>query len=154
MSDSRRIGARWASIALGWLVALLAGAMISPVLWDLFGLGPEPPGERGDFTAAVVVFLVSGFLVYLLGGYVAARLAGHPRGLNGAMTAVFGLIFGVILGFFGASFAFGVALPPINFGSGVGIWLTSLVPFLINLLGGYVGGKLGEPSRLQARRFG
>lgn len=144
---SSRTGARWAAIALGWLVAVLMGAMISPILWSLFGLGPEPPGERGDFTAAVVVFLVLGFLVYLLGGYVAAKLAGQPGGLNGAMTAVFGVVFGAILGFFGAPFAFGVALPPINFGSGVGVLLISLVPFLVDLPGGYLGGKLGESAR-------
>lgn len=139
---------------MGLLVAILAGAMISPILGVLFGLAAEPLGERGDFTVAVVVFLVSGFLVYLLGGYVAARLAGYSGGFNGAMTAVFGMILGLILAAFGAAFALGVALPPIGFGSGVGIWLTGLVPFLANLLGGYVGGKLGEPSRLKARRVG
>ena len=72
MNASGREGARWGSIALGLLVAILAGAMISPILRTLFGLAAEPLGERGDFTVAVVVFLVSGFLVYLLGGYVAA----------------------------------------------------------------------------------
>ena len=83
MNASGREGARWGSVALGLLVAILAGAMISPILRTLFGLAAEPLGERGDFTVAVVVFLVSGFLVYLLGGYVAARLAGF----SGVSTA-------------------------------------------------------------------
>ncbi len=145
MHDSKREGARWGSIALGWLVAILAGIMIGPILTALFDF-TEPPGQWGEFTAAAVAFLVSGFLVYLVGGYVAARLAGYPGGLNGSMTAVFGLIFGVILAAFGATFALGVALPPVIFGFGAGGWLASLVSFFVNLFGGFVGGKLGEPS--------
>lgn len=80
--ESRRKEARWGSIALGWLVAVLAGVMISPILRALFDLRAEPTGERGEFTAAVIAFLISGFLVYLVGGYVAARLAGYPWGVQ------------------------------------------------------------------------
>ncbi len=72
MNASGHEGARWGSIALGLLVAILGGATISPILRTLFGLATEPLGERGDFTVAVVVFLASGFLMHLLGGYVAA----------------------------------------------------------------------------------
>ncbi len=154
MRGSGRKGARWGSIALGWLVAVLTGVMVGPILTALFGLTPRPPGEHGEFTAAVVVFLVSGFLVYLVGGYVAARLAGYPGGLTGAMTAVFGIIVGVILAVLGATFALGVALPPVIFGPGVGAWMAGLVPFLVNLFGGYVGGKLGEPSHPEVQHFG
>jgi hypothetical protein len=31
--------------------------------------------------------------------------------------------------------------------------LASLLLFLVNLFGGYVGGKLGEPSRPEVQRF-
>ena len=91
----------------------------------------EPPGERGEFTAAVITFLDSGFLVYLVSGYVAARLAVYPGGLNGAMMAVLG-----------ATYALGVALPPMIFGSGVSAAVAGLVPFLVD----FVGGKLGKSS--------
>ncbi len=50
--ESRRKEARWGSIALGWLVAVLAGVLVSPLLRALFGLRAEPPGVRGEFTAA------------------------------------------------------------------------------------------------------
>ena len=140
---------------MGWVVAALAGVMVGPIFTALFGLRSEPPGERGYFTAPVLVFLVSGLLVYLVGGYVAAKLAGHPGGLNGALTAVFGGILGILLAVFGAPFAFGVALPPLPVGSSVGGWLAAgLTPFLVNLFGGYVGGKIGEPARSKSRRHG
>lgn len=44
MNWSERKGARWGSIILGLLVAVLAGVMISPILTALFGLMSEPPG--------------------------------------------------------------------------------------------------------------
>lgn len=47
--ESRRKEARWGSIALGWLVAVLAGVLVSPLLRALFGLRAEPPGVRGEF---------------------------------------------------------------------------------------------------------
>ncbi len=156
MDGSRDKGVRWGSVALGWVAAVLAGVVISPLLRILYGLVVEPPVQRGEFTASVVVIsLVSGFLAYLVGGYVAAKSAGRSGGLNGAMTAVFGVILGVVLALilavFGIVFVEGVAIPPVNFGLAGGALLAGLVLFLVNLFGGYVGGKLGEPSRLESR---
>ena len=144
---------------MGWLVAVVAGSLISLLLGGLYGLVDEPPAEGGEITAGlVVVSLVSGFLAYLAGGFVAGWSAGYSGGLNGAMTAVFGLILGlavgVILAVLGVTFAQGVAMPPANFGLAGGVLLAGLVLFLVNLFGGYIGGKLGEPSRLEVRRFG
>ena len=157
MNGSERKGISWGSVALGWAVAVIAGAVISPILRVLYGLVSEPPVERGEFTAAVVVIaVVSGFLGYLIGGYVAARLAGYSGGLNGAMTAVFGVVFGVILAVilavFGLIFVEGVAMPPANFGLAGGALLAGLILFLVNLFGGFVGGTLGEPSRPEVWR--
>ncbi len=140
---------------MGWVVAALVAVMVSPIFSALFGLRSEPPGEFGGFTAAGFVFLVMGFIGYLVGGYVAAGLAGPPGGLNGAMTAVFGAIIGVITAVLGAPFAFGVSLTPVLVGSSVdGGLAAGLLPFFVDLCGGYVGGKLGEPSQPEARRLG
>ncbi len=141
---------RWGAAALGWVVASAVGVMLSPVFRFLYGLASEPPVERGEFTATVVaISLVSGFIAYLLGGYVAGKVAGVSGGLNGAMTAVFGLVVGLalasILAVFGVLFSEGVAVPPAGFGFAGAALLAGLVLFLVNLMGGYVGGKLGEP---------
>ena len=136
---------------MGWLVASVSGLAISPLLLNLYGLAAPPPIVRGDFTAGlVIVSLASGFLAYLVGGFVAARNAGRKGGLHGAMTAVFGLMVGIaialILAVFGVAFVEGVAVPPAGFGlTGRAILIGALPLFLANLFAGYVGGKLGEP---------
>lgn len=159
MNGNAGKGVRWGSVALGWLVAAVAGALISLLFSGLYGLVDEPATQAGEITAGfVVISLVSGFLAYLAGGFVAGRSAGYSGGLNGAMTAVFGLILGVVVGVIlavlGVTFAEGVAMPPANFGFTGGVLLASLILFCVNLFGGYVGGKLGEPSRPEVRRFG
>ena len=137
----------------------MAGSVINLFLSGLYGSVSELPVGSGEINATVVVSsLVSGFLAYLVGGFVAGRSAGSSGGLNGAMTAVFGLILGLVVGaalaIFGATFAGGVAMPPANFGLAGDVVLIGLLLFLVNLFGGYVGGKLGEPSRPEVRRFG
>ena len=159
MNGNARKGIRWGSVVLGWLVAVVAGSVMSLFFTGLYGLVGEPPAEGGEVTAgAIIASLVSGFLAYLLGGFVAGRYAGYSGGLNGAMTAVFGLIVGLVVGtilsVLGTTFAGGVAIPPANFGLAGGVVLAGLFLFLVNLFGGYVGGKLGEPSRPEVGRFG
>lgn len=150
MKDGRGWGIRWGAAALGWIVASAAGMLLSSAFRFLYGLIVEPPAERGEFTATIVaVSLVSGFVAYLLGGYVAGRVAGTSGGLNGAMAAVLGLAVGLVLttvlAAFGVLFSEGVTVPPAGFGFAGAALLAGLLLFLANLMGGYVGGKLGEP---------
>ena len=150
MKESRDRGLRWGAAALGWMVASAAGVILSPAIRFLYGLAARPPAERGEFTATVVaISVLSGFIAYLLGGYVAGRIAGASGGLNGAMTAVIGLAVGLVLtavlATFGVLFSEGVAVPPAGFGFARAALLAGLLLFVANILGGYVGGKLGEP---------
>ena len=156
-AEGKQDGIRWGAVSSGWAVAALVGVLISPVLRLLYGLLAKPPIERGEFTASVVVVsLVSGFLSYLIGGYVAARLVRYAGGKHGALTAVIGLIVGIILAviltFSHITFAEGVAVPPAGFGLVGPALVAGLVLFLINLFGGFVGGKLGEPYPSDVRR--
>ncbi|MDQ3910595.1 MAG: hypothetical protein M3305_02175 [Actinomycetota bacterium] len=152
MSHVANKGVRWGAVATGWTVAVLIGIVITPVLSWLYRFLTESGTGGGRFTAAAaVIALVSGFLAYLVGGYVAGRLARYSGGLNGAMTAVFGLVVGLILAAvltaFGTVFTEGVAMPPASFGLASTAALAGLVLFLVNLSAGYIGGKLGEPTR-------
>ena len=150
MKNSRGRGVRWGAVALGWSVASAVGVLLSPAFRFLYGSVAGPPAERGEFTAtSVAVSLLSGFVAYLLGGYVAGRVAGASGGFNGAMTAVLGLAVGLVLtavlALFGVLFSEGVTVPPAGFGFAGAALLAGLLLFLANLMGGYVGGKLGEP---------
>jgi len=150
VEDARGRGVRWGAAALGWIVASAAGVLLSSAFRFLYGLIVGPPAERGEFTATIVaVSLVSGFVAYLLGGYVAGKVAGTSGGLNGAMAAVLGLAVGLVLttvlAAFGVLFSEGVTVPPAGFGFAGAALLAGLLLFLANLMGGYVGGKLGEP---------
>ena len=141
---------RWAAVALGWAVAVLAGVVLSPLLRSLYGLLAGPGAERGSFTTAVVVVsLVAGFLSYLLGGFVAAKAGLRSGQKHGALTAFVGLSAGVVLALiltpFQVIFPEGVALPPACFGLGADTLVAGLILFIANLFGGFVGGTLGEP---------
>ncbi len=84
MNGNAGKGIRWGSVALGWLVAAVVGSLLSLLFSGLYGLVDDPPAEGGEITAGfVVISLVSGFLAYLAGGFVAGRSAGH----SGASTA-------------------------------------------------------------------
>ncbi len=136
---------------MGWVVAIVAGIAINFILRILFRLFVELPANPTEITVGVIVVsLLSGFLAYLVGGYAAGRSARVSGGLNGAMTAVFGVILGIILAIIFLSFDLvltgAVALPPVSFGIAGMALIAGLVLFLVNLLGGYIGGKLGEPS--------
>lgn len=146
MNGERQRGIHWGGVALGWLVAAVSGVAISLLLGALYGLVLAHPA-KGDGVGATV----SGFLAYLLGGFVAGRTPGRSGGLNGALTAILGLIVGVAMGFIlapsGVALTWAVATPPANFGPGGSGRFAGLLLFLANLFGGYVGGELGEPPR-------
>lgn len=142
---------RWRAVAWGWLVAVFAGILITPALRFLYDLVVELSAGRGELTSgAAAISALAGFVAYLLGGYVAGRLSRVSGGFNGAMTAVFGVITGllvaIVLSTFGLIFVEGVALPPSAFGLAAGALVIGSVLFAVNLFGGYVGGKLGEPA--------
>ena len=148
--DSTGNSIRWAAVVLGWAAAVLAGVVLSPLLRSLYVLLAGPGAERGSFTAAVVVVsLVAGFLSYLLGGFVAARVGLRSGQKHGALTAFVGLAVGVVLALiltpFRVIFPEGVALPPACFGLEADTLVAGLILFFVNLFGSFVGGTLGEP---------
>ena len=144
---------RWESIALGWLVALPAGLLIGPLLGAVYDALTGASVTPGKLTSGlVIVSVVTGFLAYLVGGYVAGRFARKAGGLHGAMTAVLGAAAGAALGAFGVSVSGGILVALIGGGFGEVTTAAAFALFVAYLFGGYVGGKLGEPSRPAMQR--
>lgn len=145
-------GIQLGAVAIGWVAAIVTGLLLVLILGGIFGL-TEGLGtvEAGTLTAgAAISGLIFGFISYLVGGYVAGRRAGTARPLNGAATAVFNLVVGLILSILLILLLFvtgGDNLPgaPINLGAAAGgSFISVVIGFLVNLAGGYLGGKLSE----------
>jgi hypothetical protein len=141
-------------VALGWLVAFPAGLLLGPLLRAAYDAmtGSVVTPERLT-SGLVIISIVSGFLAYLFGGYVAGKLARRAGGLHGAITAIVGAAAGTILGGLGIAVSGGilVALPDLGFGK---ITVSATLALLLAyVFGGYVGGKLGEPSRPAVRHL-
>lgn len=152
-------GTRWGAVAFGWMVAVVTGIAVSTIAMHLYAFATGPPPDAGEPTVTLVVVSVfSGFLSYLVGGYAAARAAGHSGGKHGALAAVSGLFVGIILtivlALFGTVFVEGISVPPAGFGFFGTASIAGSILFLVNLFGGFVGGKLGEPSNPDVGRLG
>lgn len=154
MIGAARERIRWRAVVLGWAAAILTGIAFNLVFraahhWLFDGSSLE----FADTTALVTISLISGFLAHSVGGYAAGRRARTWGGLNGAMVAVLGtaaviaafvIVAAIALATAGALFAGGLSLPPALEGLGGGLLLALLALLIFNLLGGYLGGKLGE----------
>jgi hypothetical protein len=145
---------RWEGVALGWLVAVPMGLLLSLLVRAAYDALTGASVQPGKFTGGlVIVSLVSGFLAYLLGGYVAGKVARQAGGLHGAVTAILGVATGAILGAFGIAVSGGILVALIGLGLGEATASTALALLLAYLFGGYVGGKLGEPSEPAVRHL-
>lgn len=147
---------RWRAVLVGWAVAIVTGIVVNILfevahIW-LFGGAPL---DRITLTTALVsIALVAGFLAHFVGGYVAGRKARAAGGLNGAMTAVLGLVAvvaavivvaAIVVATAGAVLvAGGISLPTLTPGLAGSVLLALLALFAVNLAGAFFGGKLGE----------
>ncbi|MBA2617008.1 MAG: YrzE family protein [Rubrobacter sp.] len=157
-------GVDWLASFLGFVFALVAGAIFSAVAGIVLGPLGFSPNLSGPLGAAVITGLVLLgvliFLTYFFGGYVAGRLARFDGGRNGAMLLVWtfltvillALAAGVFSGFLpgGAADAIGgfvdSALSAIGGVSQAGIVgiVVAVAALLLALLGGVLGGRLGS----------
>jgi hypothetical protein len=157
-------GVDWLASFLGFVFAVVAGAVFSAVAGIVLaplGVSPDLSGPIGAAVITGLVLLgVLIFLTYFFGGYVAGRLARFDGGRNGAMLLVWtfltvillALAAGVFSGFLpgGAAEAIGSLVDSVSSAVGglsqagiVGI-LVVAGALLLALLGGFLGGRLGS----------
>jgi hypothetical protein len=154
MSRTRTEGLKLGAVSLGWVVSIVGIAIFGGVLGLIAGAFGDGLGLLST-VAATSASMLAGFLAFLLGGFSAARYAQASGGLNGAMVAVLSLVMGlfpaITSAIFGGLSGAALVVPQVNFGAAAGSLFAALILFLVNLAGGYVGGRLGEPSTARAR---
>ena len=138
--------------AIGTLVVLagLIGAALGAI-----GYQTGLQGNAEELTlGGLVAGLIALFLAFLLGGWVAARIARHHGARHGLMTAVWMILLAAILAALGAWLGsefdvFGELGLPQWFSEDAfttGAIISGLVALAAMLLGGWLGGKLGDSS--------
>lgn len=146
-------------MAIGWVAAVVSLIVIGLVFGAIFGVA-DPDTGAGAAIGGIFISLVTGFLAYGIGGYVAARRARVNGPLNGAMVAVFGIAVGILLAIVllilgavaGLIFSGGQVsgFQSISAFEGIGLAsggiLTAIAVFIVNILGGYVGGRISGPT--------
>lgn len=153
------IGCVCALLCTGILLALFSGLLLGPLGFTL-----DLRGQAIDTPVIIGLVVVGAILLisYFVGGYVAGRLVRFDGGRNGMATVGWGLLLGIIFGFFGAVLL-GSFLPDSIFGAVQGFLQDTLLPtvgglfelglvglgialgaLLLMLLGGWIGGRLGN----------
>ena len=153
----------WMSVLGGWIATIGAAALIAPAVAGLIG---RISVGGNDITPAVPV-IVGIFVSYLIGGYVAGRMAGYRTSWHGMMTAFFSLFVLLVVALLGYATANGAFA-----GSGINS-LTDIVPgakdlnvdsfgnaltfgaligFLAAIFAGWLGGVLA-PSHAMATAY-
>jgi len=149
----------WKAVVIGWAVAIMTGILLN-LLFEaahVWLFGGDALNASNFTTAVVTVSLLSGFLAHFAGGYVAGRRARTSGGLQGAMVAILGFVFvvaavavvsAILVATAGIALVErGFPLPRLTPGSVAGVLLAGLALLVLNLLGGFSGGVLGEWER-------
>jgi hypothetical protein len=165
MSDSKVVvrpaATAWGAVLGGWVATIGASVIFAPIVAGLLVVPGSPVG--GDIALAVPVVLGL-FLSYIVGGYVAGRMAGYRTSWHGMMTAFFTLFILLVLmllgvaadnGLFAASGIRSAAdiIPGVRdlnlYALGDALTFGAILGFLAAIFGGWLGGLLA-PTRVVA----
>lgn len=157
---ARPAATAWGAVLGGWVATIGASVLFAPIV---AGLLVVPGTPVGDIAVAVPVVLGL-FLSYIVGGYVAGRMAGYRTSWHGMMTAFFTLFILLVLmllgvaadnGMFAASGIRSAAdlIPGVRdlnlYALGDALTFGAILGFLAAIFGGWLGGLLA-PSHVAA----
>lgn len=145
------IGCVFALVCLGVLLSF--SALVLGFLGLTLNLGDQEI-DAAIIPSLVVIGLVL-FVAYFSGGYVAGRLSRFDGGRNGAATVLWGILLSVLLALFGSilpvlqfvqEFAQASLVPAISGLVEAGVLGLVIVigALLLEVLGGFLGGRLGN----------
>ena len=157
----RRAATSWGAVLGGWVATIGASVISAPLVAGLLVVPGTP--ASGDIAVAVPVVLGL-FLSYIVGGYVAGRMAGYRTSWHGMMTAFFTLFVLLVLmllgiaadnGMFAASGIRSAAdlIPGVRdldlYALGDALTFGAILGFLAAIFGGWLGGLMA-PSHVAA----
>jgi len=142
------------SVLGGWIATIGAMALVSPAVAGVL-VGANTTASNDEIAPAVPV-VIGIFISYLIGGYVAGRMAGYRTSWHGMLTAFFSLfVLGILLltSYAAANGVFagvGVNNLPLSPGAaglnvdslGNALTFGALLGFLAAIFGGWLGGVL------------
>ena len=153
----RPAGTSWGAILDGWLATVGVAAILTPIVGLMLANWYPTRGY-----ASTVPILVAVGLAYLIGGYVAGRMAGYHTSWHGMMVAFFGLFvvlallvidIALAVGVFGTSDRLVQVMPQVL---GVALYQSAetfafggALALLIAVFAGWLGGLLA-PERIGA----
>jgi hypothetical protein len=152
----------WGSVLGGWVATIGASVIFAPIVAGLLVVPGTP--ASGDIAVAVPVVLGL-FLSYIVGGYVAGRMAGYRTSWHGMMTAFFTLFVLLVLmllgvaadnGLFAASGIRSAAdvIPGVRdlnlYALGDALTFGAILGFLAAIFGGWLGGLLAPSQPVAA----
>ena len=155
-------GVDWLASFIGCIFAVvLQGILLALTALVLGPLDLSSSLESQQLTASVITGLVTLgivlFVAYLAGGYVAGRLVRFDGGRNGAATVLWGILLSVLLTLFGTflpgalfeflqDFVQNSILPAVVGLSETGLTGLGIIvgALLLELLGGFLGGRMGN----------
>jgi len=153
----RPTGTSWGAVLDGWLATVGVAAILTPIVGLMLANWYPTRGY-----ASTVPILVAVGLAYLIGGYVAGRMAGYQTSWHGMMVAFFGLFIvlallvidlALALGVFGTSARLVQVMPQVLgvalYGSAETFAFGGALALLIAVFAGWLGGLLA-PSRVGA----
>ena len=156
----RPAGTAWGAVLGGWVATIGASVIFAPIVAGLVAGTPT----NGDIAVAVPVVLGL-FLSYIVGGYVAGRMAGYRTSWHGMMTAFFTLFVLLVLmllgvaadnGLFAASGIRSAAdiIPGVRdlnlYALGDALTFGAILGFLAAIFGGWLGGLLAPSQAVAA----
>jgi uncharacterized membrane protein len=130
------------------LLAGLLGAALGAI-----GYQAGLEGNRGELSiGALIAGMLALFLAFLIGGWTAARIARHDGPRHGLLTVLWFVLLAAILAGLGALLGSeynvfqNLSLPQWFSSSAltIGAIVSGLVALVAMLLGGWLGGKLGD----------
>jgi len=155
-TEVRPRGTVWGAVLGGWIASVGVAALLAPVIAAAIGSRALVADDLALAVPAVLGVIVS----YLVGGYVAGRMAGHSTSWHGMLTAFFGLfvvLAAIILGVAADRGVFGDlrfsrvdSVYPWAFNGpgalGMAMTFGAILGFLAAIFSGWLGGLLAPTA--------